>query len=252
MKEKIKAFALKLGADDVGITSVERYNSPLSPPIKDLFPEARSIIVMTVKEMSHCESPSPQLAMNGRLDVMEYARHSSYEMTRFVEKSLGGRAMSIPLSYPQSFTPKAMGTVGEVSLRHAAVAAGLGTFGRHNLVIHPRLGSRILFMGVLTDLELESDPVIEESLCNDCMLCVEECPAGALDEEGKTDVMKCLRVSQPYGLGANIGFWRRFTGSTPEEQKKMVSSLDFMRMYQAQLIGFQYFCFKCYTSCPFD
>lgn len=252
MKKRIKEFALGLGADDVGVAPVERYDSPRSPAIKDLFPEARSMVIMAVREMSHCESPSPEIAMTGRLDIMEFGRHSSYELARFIERKLGGRAMSIPLSYPERFTRETMGLVGEVSLRHAAVAAGLGTFGRHNLVIHPRLGARVLFMGVLTDLILEPDEVVTESRCNNCDICVEECPAGALDEEGKTDTMKCMKISQPYGIGASIGFWRKFSGASPDEQKKMVSSLEFMRLYQAQMIGFQYFCFKCYTCCPMD
>ncbi len=31
--------------------------------------------------------------------------------------------------------------------------------------------------------------------------------AQALGKEGKTDVFKCLRVSQPYGIGGLIRFW---------------------------------------------
>lgn len=250
MKERIKEFARGLGVDDVGVASVAAYDSPRSPAIEELFPGARSIIVMTLREMSHCESPSPQIAMAGRMDAMEFGRRACFELGGFIERHLGGRAMSIPLSYPQRFTREAPGTVGEVSLRHAAVAAGQGAWGRHNLVIHPRLGARVLFLGLLTDLVLTPDPVITESLCTDCNICVEECPAGALDVEGQTDVMKCLRISQPFGIGGSIGFWRKHAGSSPGEQQKMVSSLDFMRLYQAQIIGYQYFCFKCYAGCP--
>jgi ferredoxin len=87
-------------------------------------------------------------------------------------------------------------------------------------------------------------------LCNDCNICVESCPAGALDEEGKTHMMKCLRISQPHGLGGDIGFWRKFVDSSLEAQKKMFLTEEYMKNYQAQLIAFQYFCFNCYTACP--
>lgn len=250
MKKKIREFAMGLGVDDVGFAAVADYNSSRSPKIETLFPEAKSIVVMVIKEMSHTKSPNPQIAMNGRLDIMEYGRGINYRMARFLEKECGARAMSIPLSYPLNLDPTTGGVIGDLSLRHAAVVAGLGEFGRHNLVIHPRLGTRVLFVAVLCNLDMPSDPPVKENLCTQCNACVENCPAGALNNEGQTDVIKCLKVSQPYGLGKNIKFWAKWAGKTPEEQQKMFISKDFWMMYQANFIGFQYFCFKCYTSCP--
>ncbi len=140
--------------------------------------------------------------------------------------------------------------VGEVSLRHAAVAAGLGTFGRHNLVVHPRFGTRVIFTALLTKLDLAPDLPLKNNPCTDCGLCVSSCPAGALDEAGKTDLRKCLGNSQPYGMGANIGFWSRFGDATADEQKTMLQSPEYLSLYQAGFIGHQYFCFHCFTACP--
>lgn len=252
MKETIRNFVLNLGMDDVGFASVDNYISPRSPELHSLFPEARTIIVMAQREMSHVMSPSPQIAMAGRMDVMEFARHCTFQLARFLEKQCNANAMSVPLSYPLRMTSETMGVIGEVSLRHAAVAAGLGAFGRHNLVIHPRLGSRVLFAAVMCDLDLPPDPIIKESPCTDCNLCVESCPAKALEQEGLTDVMKCMKVSQPYGMGKAIGFWNKFARSTSEEQQKMFFSPDFMSLYQSQMIGFQYFCFNCFSVCPLN
>lgn len=252
MKEKIKKFALSLGVDDVGIANIADYNSPRSPKIETMFPTAKSMVVMAVREMSHIESENPQIAMNGRLDIMEYARTVTYQMARFLEKECGAKAMSVPLSYPMEMNTRTMGVVADVSLRHAAIAAGLGVFGRHNLVIHPKLGSRILFCAVLMDLDLPSDSAITEDLCTQCGICVDECPAHALDQEGITDPGKCLRISQPYGLGKAIGFWNKFISAAPDDQRKLFLSDDFWGMYQAQFIGFKYHCFKCYAGCPLD
>lgn len=250
IKEKIKNYALSLGIDDVGFAAVSDYNSPQSPKIETLFPEAKSIVVACVKEMSHVESPNPQIAMNGRLDIQEYGRSTNYKIAQFLEKECGARAMSVPLSYPLELTPQNSRSVADVSLRHAAIAAGLGVFGRHNLVIHPRLGPRVVFMAVLTDLALTSDPPCTEELCTNCNICVESCPAAALDVEGQTDFGKCLMVSQPYGLAKIIGFWMKWADKSPDEQKKMLFTKDFFMTYQASFIGFQYFCFKCFSSCP--
>ncbi|MGI6548623.1 MAG: 4Fe-4S binding protein [Syntrophomonadales bacterium] len=250
MKEKIRDFAMSLGVDDVGFAAAVDYNSLRSTPLTQIFPGVTSLVVMAIREMSHVESPNKLIAMNGRLDIMEYMRSCTYKLARFLEKNCGALAMSVPLSYPMPMNTKTMGTVADVSLRHAAVAAGLGVFGRHNLVIHPRLGTRVLYSAVLCDLALPSDPPVTDDLCNECNICVEACPGGALDQEGRTDVNKCLKHSQPFGLGRNISFWRKFASSTPEQQKAMFLSDDYWSMYQASFIGFQYFCFNCYTSCP--
>lgn len=250
MKEKIREFVLGMGVDDVGITSVADYHSPRSPKVETIFPGAKSMVVMAYGELSSCESPNMQIAMNGRMDVMETARSCNYKLARFLEREFNCKAMTVSVSYPLEMSFKTMGAIGDISLRHAAVSAGLGTFGRHNIVIHPKMGTRVVFSAVLTDLDLPTDPPVQENSCTQCNLCVESCPGGALDEEGKTDVNKCLKNSQPYGIGANIRFWNKFVDSSPEEQKKMFKDESYWRLYQAGIIGFQYFCFNCFKSCP--
>ncbi|MBE0617254.1 MAG: epoxyqueuosine reductase [Proteobacteria bacterium] len=248
-KEAIRRFALDLGADDVGFAAAGDYQSALSPALDSLFPGVKSIVVLAYRELSTCESPRPQLAMNGRLDLMEFSRSCDYKLGRFLEQG-GARAMTVPVSYPLEMSEATKGAVGEVSLRHAAVAAGLGRLGRHNLVLHPELGSRVIFSAVLTDLELESDPPVEGELCTECGLCLEACPSGAFAETGKTDLMKCLKNSQPYGIGGAIRFWSQYGSASVDERKAMLRDSHYWRLYQAGFIGFQYFCFRCMAACP--
>jgi epoxyqueuosine reductase QueG len=249
MKESIRNFVVGLGVDDVGFASLQSYQSPNSPPIESLFPGARSMMVMAFRESSACDSPSPQLAMNARLDLMEFARSICYRAVRHLETTYDSRAVSVPVSYPMDFGPGKSG-LGEVSLRHAAVAAGLGAFGLHNLVVHPRFGSRIIFSAVLTTLPLQSDPPVADHPCTRCGLCVPACPVGALNDSGKTHLGKCLKNSQPHGMGASVAFWSRFGESDPEQQKAMLRSSEYLALYQAGFIGYQYFCFRCLAACP--
>lgn len=250
MTDRVRSFLLNLGVDDVGVASVDDYRSPASPPVEALFPGARSLIVMAYRELSACDSPSPQLAMNARLDLMTFSRSVCYQAARFVEADLGARVMTIPVSYPLDVGDPRKAGVAEVSLRHAAVAAGLGAFGLHNLVVHPRLGTRVLFTALLTDLELASDPPVAEHPCTGCGLCVQACPAGALDQPGKTDRLKCLERSQPYGPRTGMAFWSRFGEASPGEQKAMLRSPEYLCLYQAGFIGQQYVCFRCLAACP--
>jgi len=250
MKKRIKQFALDYGVDDAGVAAAADYASPRSPKLESIMPGVKSLVVMAFKEPSSCDSANPQVAMSGRLDLMSFSRSCNYKMVRYLEREFGCTAMAAPVSYPLEMSAETMGMVGDVSLRHAAIAAGLGIFGRNNLVLHPQLGSRALFTAILTDLPLPSDPPYKKDLCTDCNLCVKNCPAHALDEEGKTDMLKCLRNSQPYGVGANVRFWTRFGDASPEERKRLIRDVEFWRLHQANFIGFQYFCWNCMKTCP--
>lgn len=249
LKEDIRRFVMGLGVDDVGFASVNDYCSPNSPPIETLFPGVRSMIVLAFRESSACESPSPHMAMGARLDLMDFLKSVSHRVSRYVENQLDSPAMTVPMSYPLDFSTPGRAS-GEVSLRHAAVAAGLGCFGRHNLVVHPEFGTRVIFSAVLTALDLDSDPPVADNRCNNCGLCVKNCPAEALDEAGKTDVMKCLEKSQPYGARAAAFFWLRFGEATPEERTKLFQSPEYLKIWQAGFIGLQYYCFRCLAACP--
>lgn len=250
MKDEIRKFAINMGVDDIGFASVKDYHSPKSPSIESIFPGAKSLIVMAYQELDNCESENKQIAFSGRIDQMEFARSSNYKLARFLSREYKAKVMSVPVSYPLNQSKETMGAVGEVSLRHAAVAAGLGNFGLNNLVLHPQMGSRVIFTALITDVDFLSDPPVEERICIDCMACVKACPSGALNNAGKTDVLRCVKNSQPYGLSANIHFWSKFAASSVEVQQEMLKDTNYWWIYQAGYIGLQYFCFNCMKECP--
>lgn len=242
MKEKIRDYIKSLGVDDVGFADVADYISPNSPEIRSFFPEAQSIIVMAYRELSTCESSEVILAMNGRMNKDEVMHADSYRIGHFLDDEFNARILCIPQALPL------MGTRALFSLRHAAVAAGLGTFGRHNLVIHPRFGTRVTFTAILTDLKLDSDKRITEDFCSNCDICVKNCPAKALDEKGKTDVSKCMMVSQPFSFMSELQFYDEYAAADSEKKRKL--AMKYWPYYQANSIGLQYCCFNCLKLCP--
>jgi epoxyqueuosine reductase len=250
-KEEIRKYGLELGADVVGFAAAGDYKSPRTPALDLILPQVKSLVVLGYREVDgSLDSPNPRTSMTERLGIMEVAQKNNYLMARWLEDRFTAKAAAVALSYPLNMGAPYFGLVADVSLRHAAVAAGLGVFGRHNLVIHPKFGTRLIFTAILTDLPLSSDPPVTDELCNDCGLCVDICPAKALETEGRTEDMKCLRVSQPYGIGSTIGFLRKLAGAAPEEQKAMFMDPRFLSLYQASFIGFQYECFRCLAVCP--
>lgn len=251
MKEKIRDYAMKIGADDVGFAAAADYSSQKAPDLKKILPTVQSMVVLAYRELDGTlESPNPRTGMTGRFGIMELAKKNNYLLARFIEDTFHAKTAPVSVSYPLDMTPPTHGLTGDVSLRHAAIAAGLGIFGRHNLVIHPKFGSRVVFSAFLTELPLKSDPRINEELCDNCNLCVESCPARALDEEGKTSAMKCLKISQPTGMGGAINFFGKLVSSSAEEQKKMIYDPQFFSLCQAMYNGFEYHCFRCMAVCP--
>ena len=250
-REQIRDFGYELGADAVGFAAIEAYQSKKSPDPRTILPNVKSFVVLGYRELNGAvETENARASMAARMGGMELSLNNNYLMARYIENDCHVKTAPIPFSYPLDMGPEVMGLVGDVSMRHAAVAAGLGVFGRHNLVIHPRFGTRIIFTAILTELPLSSDPPVHEEFCTQCDLCVEACPGQALDEEGKTDMIKCLKTSQPYGIGGIIRYLRQFIGASPEEQKALLKDPLLLSLYQAQFIGFQYTCNKCMAVCP--
>jgi len=66
----------------------------------------------------------------------------SLRLARYLEQR-GHRAAIVPPYCPVEMSKKTKGFTGDVSLRHAAVAAGLGVVGRNNLLVTPEFGPRV-------------------------------------------------------------------------------------------------------------
>ena len=250
IKEKIKNYSEEMGVDDIGFASVENYKSPNSIPIKELFPKAKTIIVLAFQQIDNCESENDQFASVGIKIVTEFSHSCTYKLARFIKKEFKSHVMAVPGAGPVNVDKKTGLPSGYVSLRHAALATGLGNFGRNNLIIHPEMGSKVVFTAIVTDLDIKPDTPIEKRICIDCDICVNQCPVKALDEENKTNVGKCALNSQPYGVHGNVQFWTKFAESSPEEQKKMLQDEKFKKLYQALALGSQYVCFNCTKNCP--
>jgi epoxyqueuosine reductase QueG len=68
-----------------------------------------------------------------------------------------------------------------VSHKHVGRAAGLGWFGRNNLLVNPGLGARFRLVTILTDMPLEPARPLDDG-CTTCRACAAVCPAGAIKE----------------------------------------------------------------------
>lgn len=92
-------------------------------------------------------------------------------LSRWLREAHGREAHDIPYAVSD----------GGVYLKDAAVLAGLGVFGRNNLVLVPNFGPRIRFRALWTDLEVGELPLCEcLSPCSECSRpCQKHCPQQA-------------------------------------------------------------------------
>lgn len=91
-----------------------------------------------------------------------------------------------------------------ISQKHAAQAAGLGTIGRHSLLITPEFGSTLWLGTVLCDHEFVADP-LKDSICVNCDLCVKACPQNALE---KPEIKQAICWGHAFGDDEKTKSWR--------------------------------------------
>jgi epoxyqueuosine reductase QueG len=67
------------------------------------------------------------------------------------------------------------------SHRLGAKLAGLGWIGKNSSVINPKVGPRIRFISILTDMPFKANEPIKAACPPDCQICKTACPAGAIE-----------------------------------------------------------------------
>ncbi|MFW6082099.1 MAG: 4Fe-4S double cluster binding domain-containing protein [Desulfosalsimonas sp.] len=120
-------------------------------------------------------------------------------LCNFIESKTGEPAMPVPSYAPMKF--HGAEPWGILSLKNAAVNAGLGAFGKSGQVYHPEYGSLLRLGAVVTSAKMPGDPVIDTHPCPDgCSACMKKCPAGAFTESGEFRKMVCLPYSVKHAI----------------------------------------------------
>jgi epoxyqueuosine reductase len=187
--EQTKRFARKIGADLFGLASVDILaDAPEGFRPQDILPDCRAVIVVG-KRLSDATVETTPSRM---FDTMYFAVNSFLDrmLVQIVDflASAGFRGVAVG---PHSLDGKLL--MGDLSQKHAAVAAGLGKFGLQSLVLTPQFGPRQRWGTVVTNAPLKPGAPLKEELCRPTKCdyaCIENCPAKVFSErstEGITD-----------------------------------------------------------------
>jgi epoxyqueuosine reductase len=191
----------------VGFAPADRWDDPLFEPWVPgefrpgaIYPEVKTVIVLGLPVSLPVIESAPSIhyhelykTINTLLDM------HGYQMAEWLTRT-GSPSLWIPRDGYGSIGILKENPTVFFSHRHAALLAGLGTFGINNTLLTKEFGPRVRFVSVFTSAEITPDPVITESLCIRCMRCVTVCPVKALDgrdyPEGLTDKKACAARSE--------------------------------------------------------
>ena len=184
---EIKKMVKDFGATIVGIASVDRFEGapPGHGPL-DLVPQARSVIVAGVRipdpvvdyDEYHLEMTEMDTELGIRANTENFYMQMGHyvqdmmlntaatRLANYLEINLGLRSLpAVNAQHTGLGHPVMEAPLGFFSQRHAAVRAGLGEFGLSGLVIAPQFGPRVRYVSVITEAELEPDPLLTEKVC---------------------------------------------------------------------------------------
>lgn len=192
-KKDLKEYAKSIGIDLIGFASKKRFEGviPEESPFS-IFPEAGTVILLGKR--------ITRGALRGIEEGTNFGDYSlfgsswldnnfnslmCYDITRYLEDR-GYEAVPV---YPNPTEAKGMGVpVGKgkaapnvtPDFQYAAVACSLGEIGYCGEILTPEFGPRQRWQMVITDAEIEEDPILEGSICTHCGKCAGICPLGAI------------------------------------------------------------------------
>lgn len=201
--QDIKAAAKRMGADIVGIGSIDRWSTaPIQMDPKQIMPNAKSVIALGFRVLRGSLRGIEEGTYFSNYSAMGYGgitylympmtvinlskmiEDAGYEAVPMGHQS-DWRAIDnvgyLSENYSRPVAPGKAAPDVMINLRIAGFLCGLGEIGYSKMLLTPEFGPRVRVGIIITELELEPDPIMEPgTLCNRCMACVRECPGGCI------------------------------------------------------------------------
>lgn len=245
LKQKLVEKSVELGFNKIGFTSVlgledkaelfrnwiaHGYNAGMkfferNPETRvrptDIVENAKTVIVLAMSYYSYISRRD-----SDKFQISMFASGTDYH------EVIQGRLSMLTdylLSERKDSLNKYYCDTGSISEKLFAEKAGIGWQGKNSLIITKEFGSYIFLGVIITSEEFEPDTPAEQ-YCNNCSICMKQCPTQAIVGEKIIDAGKCLAY-------LTIEHKKDFS----EEQKKYI-------IENKWLFG----CDECQKYCPFN
>jgi len=262
---EVKKTAKALGADAVGIGNIERWEgAPIQMDPRQIMPEAKSVIAMAFRVMRGSLRGIEEGTFFSNYSSMGYGGLTYLYMplvvinlSKFIEDE-GYEAL--PMGHQSDW--RAIGNDGVpgpgrraveegravpdvmVHLRIAGFLSGLGEIGYSKVFLTPQFGQRQRLGIVITEAELEPDPIYDgPRLCDRCMACVRECPGNAIPKDKTVKVTLAGREVEWADLdleGCNVAFRGAREVEGPDEPDDYIPPRGDRKFTPAEWSPFRY------------
>lgn len=213
--QDIKRLARFFGADLCGITHIDsRWHYSARPDTRNLstvpddLPEGLTHVIVMGHQMDASLVETYPSALAGAATGREYSHEAAIVMQL--------------AAYIRNLGFQAVASMNDTALVIPyAIKAGLGEYGRNQMVITPEFGPRVRFSKIFTDLPLDVDVIHKlgiTSYCQNCTICADACPPKALPkgppdtgEEKAADSPSTLRGVKKWSANceACFGYWAK-------------------------------------------
>ncbi len=195
--QNIKLAAREMGADIVGIGSMDRFEgAPKEFDPRFIMPKAKSIIGVGFRIHRGLLRGIEEGTYWGGYSLMGYANINDIyapivirELASLIE-DVGYEAcpyhnssVRYGINVAKPVEPGKPGADVFIHFRIAGVICGLGEIGWSKMFLCPEFGPAVRLAFILTELDLEPDPVQTPHLCDHCLACARACPVGAISKD---------------------------------------------------------------------
>ncbi|MDC0012655.1 reductive dehalogenase [Octadecabacter sp.] len=207
----IKRLARFFGADLCGITHIDprwhythRPDTAQMKPVPNALPDSMTHVIVMGHEMDKGLVDTYPSALAGAATGREYSHEAAIVMQL--------------AAYIRNLGYQAIASMNDTALVVPyAIKAGLGEYGRNQMVLTPQFGPRVRFSKIFTDMPLDVDVVRELGLtkyCHNCTICAEACPPKALpkgEPKAGSDSPSTLKGVKKWSANceACFGYWAK-------------------------------------------
>ncbi len=175
----LKEFCQKLGIDIFGVADIRQIKSNFIIKEDILAKVDRAVCLgarLSPSILDELVNAPSRLYSHHYKTVNDFLDQAALRLNYYIQDK---EYLALPIAASQVVDWTKLSA--HLSHREIGYLAGLGWIGRNNLLVNKDLGSRLRLVTILTNMPLKADKPTEDD-CGTCRICVEACPAGAIQE----------------------------------------------------------------------